>query len=178
MAVAGLVRLRKHQLGRQPALGTVVAATRAYACRGVPTVDPGWTDPDVDAGSLDPVAPPYRTAGERTQDLTFNSLGYNDVPLIMCGYFGGAVAPTGGGRAVARPPAEGRGPSRRAVPVVASPTPCGPTRATSGPTASIGKSRPRRARAKAVAALAAVAAEPVRAGGFMPASPGNRLRSG
>lgn len=99
MAVQGLVRLRKHQLGRQLNMGTVVPATRAYPFSGTPDVDLGWIDPEVDAGSRDPVAAPYRGPSELTAGLDFPTLNYNDVPLIMCGFFGGDVSPTGGGTA-------------------------------------------------------------------------------
>ena len=58
MTVAGLVRLRKHQFGRQDVFGTKVAATRAYAFRGVPSTDLQWTDPDVDVGSIVPTVAP------------------------------------------------------------------------------------------------------------------------
>lgn len=94
MPVAGLVRLRKHQLARQYFQGTKVAATRAYGMTGVPSVDLQWEDPDVDAGSLYPTIAPTRGTGEFTGDYTFNSLEYNDIPLLMCGFFGGGVDPS------------------------------------------------------------------------------------
>lgn len=93
MAVQGLVRLRKHQIGRQSAIGTPVAAKRAYPFKGVPSVDLQWTDPDVDSGSIDPVAAPYRAGEDLTAPLTAPSLYYNDIPLIMCGFFGGGDTP-------------------------------------------------------------------------------------
>lgn len=95
----GLVRMRKHQLARQAAFGTKVPATRAYGMQGVPSVDLAWTDPEVDAGSRDPVTAPFRGAPDMTFPSTFNSLEYNDIPLIMSAFFGGAVVPTGGGAA-------------------------------------------------------------------------------
>jgi len=99
MAVQGLTRLRKHQFARQPAFGTKVPATRAYGFQGTPTSDLAWTDPEVDAGSRDVTAAPYRATPDLTAGLTFNALEYNDLPLILCGFFGGAVVPTGGGAA-------------------------------------------------------------------------------
>ncbi|HXJ67014.1 MAG TPA: hypothetical protein VNN79_24935 [Actinomycetota bacterium] len=95
----GFVRLRKHQYGRQQAFGTAVPATRAYPFSGTPDVNLNWTDPDINAGSLDPVAPPYRVAPDLTFPATIPALGYNTIPIIMCGFFGGAVSPTGGGDA-------------------------------------------------------------------------------
>ena len=99
MPVQGFVRLRKHQFGRQQAFGTAVPATRAYPFSGVPDNNLNWTDPEINAGSLDPVAPPNRVAPDLTGPLTAPSLDYNSLPLIMCGFFGGGEAPTGGGTA-------------------------------------------------------------------------------
>lgn len=96
VSVAGFTRYRRHQFGRQSVFGTAVAAKRAYAFKGVPSVDPTWTDPDVDTGSIDPVVAPYRGAGEYTASLTDPALRYNSIPLSMAGFFGGNVAATGG----------------------------------------------------------------------------------
>ena len=99
MAVAGFVRARKHQFGRQSSLNTPVAAQRAYAFKGVPDPDLSWTDPDVDAGSIDPVVAPHREAPNLTASLTDPSLRYNSLPLMLSATLGGAVdgVPTGGG---------------------------------------------------------------------------------
>jgi hypothetical protein len=97
--ISGFIRLRKHQFGRQAAFGTAVPATRAYPFSGTPSVELNWTDPTVDVGSFDPIAPPYRGAPDLTAPLTTDSLAYNDIPLIFAAFFGGAVAPTGGGTA-------------------------------------------------------------------------------
>lgn len=91
MAVAGQVRSRRHQFGRQSSFGTKVPAVRAYGFSGVPTPDRGWTDPEVDAGALDPVVAPFLTAGDFTAPLTDPSLRYNTLPLILAGIFGGNV---------------------------------------------------------------------------------------
>lgn len=99
MPVAGLVRLRKHLFGRQAAFGTKVAATRAYPFKGVPSNELNWTDPEIDTGSLDPVAAPSRSAPDLTADLTDPRLTYNSLPIMLSGFFGGAVAPAGGGAA-------------------------------------------------------------------------------
>ena len=99
MPIAGLVRLRKHQLGRQATFGTKVAATRAYPFTGVPDTDLQWEDPEVDAGTLTITAPPERGAGSFTADLTVNSLDYNTAALLMCGFWGGEESPTGAGTA-------------------------------------------------------------------------------
>ena len=96
MPVQGLVRLRKHQLGRQSVLGTKVAATRAYPFKGVPDVELNWTDPDIDEGSIDPVSAPSRMAPTLGAPLTDPQLSYNNLPLLLSAFFGGAVSPTGG----------------------------------------------------------------------------------
>jgi hypothetical protein len=99
MPIQGFVRLRRHLFGRQSVFGTKVAATRAYPFSGVPTNELNWTDPEVDTGSLDPVAAPYRVGSDLTADLTTPSLAYNDLPIIFAAFFGGDVEPTGGGTA-------------------------------------------------------------------------------
>lgn len=95
MAVAGLVRLRRHLFGRQQVRGTKVAATHAYPFKGVPSVDLTWTDPDVDAGSIATVVAPFRGPGDYTASLTQESLTYNSLPQIFSGFFGGNVDGTG-----------------------------------------------------------------------------------
>jgi hypothetical protein len=95
MAIAGFVRTRQHNFGRQSAFGTKVAAVRAYPFKGVPSVNLNWTDPDVDQGSIDPIAAPYRTAPDLTAPLTDPSLRYDNLPILLSGVFGGGVDPTG-----------------------------------------------------------------------------------
>ena len=97
VATAGLVRLRKHQFGRQSAFGTAVAATRAYPFGGVPDVNLNWTDPEGDFGSLDPVSTPTREASDLTAGLSASRVYYNDLPLMLAGIFGDAVTPAGAG---------------------------------------------------------------------------------
>jgi hypothetical protein len=99
MSIEGFTRNRRHQFGRQVAFGTVVAATRAYSAKGTPSVDLKWTDPEVDTGSIDPVVAPTREAPDLGASLNFPSLHYNDLPLIMCGIFGGGETPAGAGTA-------------------------------------------------------------------------------
>jgi hypothetical protein len=99
MPIQGFTRMRRHIFGRQAAFGTVVAGKRAYAFSGTPDVNLNWTDPDVDTGTLDVTAAPYRTSPDITAALTDPSLRYNSLPLLMSGFFGGAVTPTGAGAA-------------------------------------------------------------------------------
>ena len=61
-ALPGNVRFRAYQLGLQSDLLTRVNATRRVPWRFTPTVDPHWTFPDVDTGTLDPAIAPYRMA--------------------------------------------------------------------------------------------------------------------
>ena len=78
-------------------MGTVVAAKRRLPFSGTPDVDPQWTDPDVDAGSIYPVAAPVRGAGAYGATLADNTLAYNDLPMLLAAFFGGGVTPTGAG---------------------------------------------------------------------------------
>jgi hypothetical protein len=95
MPVQGLVKLRKHQFGWQgTAMNTAVPAQRAYPFSGVPSVDEQWTDPEIDAGSIDPVAPPYRLAGDYTASLDDPALKYNNLPLMLAAALAETVAPT------------------------------------------------------------------------------------
>ena len=96
VSLQGFVKNRRHLFGRQADFGTPVTAKRAYALKGVPSVNPNWTDPDVDVGSIDWVIAPHREAPSYTATLNFPQLHYNDLNLILSGFFGGAVTPTGG----------------------------------------------------------------------------------
>lgn len=94
MPIQGFVRMRKHQFGRQQSFGTPVAATRAYPFKGTPAPNLNWTDPDIDVGSIDVVAAPYRVAPTLPASLTDPSLCYNNIPLLLSAIFGGAEAPS------------------------------------------------------------------------------------
>src|SRR6185436_17686240 len=50
-----------------------------------------WVDPDVDVGSIDFVVAPHREAPSYTATLTIPQLRYNDLPLILSGFFGVGV---------------------------------------------------------------------------------------
>lgn len=95
ITLAGFVKNRRHQFARQATFGTHIAAKRAYAFKGVPDVNPNWTDPDVDAGSIDRVVAPHREAPDYTAPLTDPQLRYNTLPLLHSGFFGGGVNATG-----------------------------------------------------------------------------------
>jgi hypothetical protein len=94
--------MRKHQFGRQSALNTPVAAVKAYPFSGVPSVDLGWTDREIDVGSIDPVAAPLRGAGDLTASLSDPGVEYNSLPLMFAAIFGGSVDPTTPGDGTAK----------------------------------------------------------------------------
>jgi hypothetical protein len=96
-ATPGLLKLRKHQFGRQTTFGTPVAAKRAYLFSGTPDINLNWTDPEVDQGSLDPITAPYREAPELTASLNAPALYYNDIPLMLGAIFGDDVSAAGAG---------------------------------------------------------------------------------
>lgn len=96
--IPGAVRLRRNQFGIETTLNTAVAATRRVPWRGGIIVNPNWTDPDVDVGSLDPVALPYAGALEITSTKT-GILYFNDIPIRGNAGLKGGVSPTGGGAA-------------------------------------------------------------------------------
>ena len=96
-ATPGLVKLRAHQFARQAAFATPLAAKRRYPFTGVPDIDLGWTDPEIDGGSLDPIAAPYREAENLTASLSAPAVYYNDLPLMLSAVFGDEVTPAGAG---------------------------------------------------------------------------------
>lgn len=97
--IQGFTRYRKHQFGRQSSLGSKIAATRAYPFSGVPSTGTPWVDPDIDAGSIDTVASPYRGPSDLSASLTAPTLRYNDLPLMLAAYFGGGQTATPAGLA-------------------------------------------------------------------------------
>lgn len=93
-AMPGNVRFRALQLGVQTTFGTPVAATRRMPWRYTPTVDPHWTSPDVDTGTLDPAIAPYRMALDVTGQST-GPLAANDVHVLWAALLKGGISPTG-----------------------------------------------------------------------------------
>lgn len=90
----GNVRFRAFQVGVQSVFGTAVPATRRLPLRFTPQVDPHWTSPDVDTGTLDPGIAPYRMATDVTGDLT-GPLDYDTASLLWAMLLKGGVSPTG-----------------------------------------------------------------------------------
>jgi hypothetical protein len=62
--------------------------------RFAPSVDPHWTSPDVDTGTLDPAIAPYRMAIDITGQAT-GPLAANDAPYLWAGLLKGGVSPSG-----------------------------------------------------------------------------------
>jgi hypothetical protein len=65
-----------------------------FPYRGNLVIDPHWTDPDVDVGSIDPILPPFRTATDVTASLT-GPLIYDEIPVMLAAGVRGGIAPTG-----------------------------------------------------------------------------------
>lgn len=93
-AMPGNVRFRAFQLGLQTQFGTAVDATRRVPWRFNPTVDPHWTFPDVDTGTLDPAIAPYRMAVDVTGQAT-GPLAANDAQILWDLLLKGGITPTG-----------------------------------------------------------------------------------
>jgi hypothetical protein len=93
--IAGFTRNRYHNFGKQSVLNTPVTATRRVAFRGVPDINPNWTEQEVDTGSIDPTVLPYRGQLDITMPLT-GELNYHHIPLIMAASVQGGVTPSGG----------------------------------------------------------------------------------
>lgn len=97
-ALPGNVRLRSFSLGKETTFGTAVNATRRFPWTWAPTIDPHWTWPTGDTGTLDQAVAPYRSAMDVTGTAT-GSLAYKDAPYLWAGLAKGGVTPSGGGAA-------------------------------------------------------------------------------
>ena len=91
--IAGVSRLRAYQMGKESTFKTQVAATRRFPWSFAPTVDPHWTTPTADTGTLDPALPPYRMGGDYTGQAT-GALAANDAPYLWSALLKGGVTPT------------------------------------------------------------------------------------
>lgn len=92
-AVPGNVRLRAFQLGAETTFGTPVSATRRFPWKYAPTVDPHWTFPDADTGTLDQAINPYRLRQDTTGTAT-GPLAYNDAPYLYAALVKAGVTPS------------------------------------------------------------------------------------
>ncbi len=96
--IPGTARNRAFQLGIESTFKTQVPATRRLPWSAAPTVDPHWTTPTADTGTLDDALAPYRTGLDLTIQTT-GQLAANDAPTwISAGVMGG-LSFTGGGTA-------------------------------------------------------------------------------
>lgn len=94
--IVGSSRLRGFQLGLESTFNTSVATTRRLPWAVVPTIDPHWTFPTGDSGTLDMAFAPYGTAQDFTAAAT-GQLASNDVPtIISAGVMGGLSITTSG----------------------------------------------------------------------------------
>jgi hypothetical protein len=92
--LAGATRLRAFQLGLEGTFNVQQAATRRMPWSITPTVDPHWTFPTADTGTLDQAVAPYRTALDVTAAVSGAQLFANDVPALMCASIKGGVTPS------------------------------------------------------------------------------------
>ncbi len=99
MPIEGIVRNRFHQFGKQTVLNTPVAATRRVAWRGVPDINPNWTEQDeADTGMIDSALPRFRVGSDITMPLS-GPATFQDLPLVYAAGVRGGVTPTGAGTA-------------------------------------------------------------------------------
>lgn len=91
--LVGSTRLRAFQLGLEGTFNVQQAATRRMPWSFAPTVDPHWTFPTADTGTLDQAIAPFRTALDVTGTVT-GQLFANDVPALMCASIKGGVTPS------------------------------------------------------------------------------------
>ena len=91
-AIPGNVRLRAFQLGKETTFGTPVTATRRFPWKFNPTIQPHWTWPTADTGTIDQAINPYRLAGDFTGQAT-GSLAYNDAPYLWAALTKSGVTP-------------------------------------------------------------------------------------
>lgn len=92
--IAGSTRLRQFQLGIETTFGTNVAATRRMPWTATPDINPNWTFPTADTGTLDQAIAPSR----RALDLTIAATGElysNDVPTIISAGVQGGLSLSG-----------------------------------------------------------------------------------
>ena len=95
MPVQGFTRFRQWAFSAaQSAHGTAATPSGAFPWRGSPSINPNWTDIDVDLGSIDPVLDPYRLQMDTTATLA-GPLDFDSLSLIGNAGIRGAVSPTG-----------------------------------------------------------------------------------
>lgn len=93
-ALPGNVRLRAFQIGLQTTFGVPVVADRRMGLTFTPSVDPHWTFPSSDTGTLDRALPPYRLAGDFTGSAA-GPLCYDDASYLWAALTKAGVTPSG-----------------------------------------------------------------------------------
>jgi len=96
--IAGAVRLRAFQLGKESTFKTAVPATRRMPWSYIPTTNPNWTKTTADTGTLDLAVAPYRGPLDLTGTAT-GQLFSNDVPTLISAGVQGGLSLTGGSTA-------------------------------------------------------------------------------
>ena len=96
--IVGSARLRAFQTGIETTFNTPVAATRRFPWTAVPTIDPHWTFPTGDSGTLDMAFAPYGLAQDFTVSVT-GQLASNDAPTIISAGVMGGLSLVGSGTA-------------------------------------------------------------------------------
>ncbi len=92
--IPGVTRLRAFQIGKESTFKAQVAATRRMPWSFTPAVDPAYTFPTADTGTLDQAIAPYRMALQATGQ-SVGQLAYNDIPTILgFGIMGGLSGTT------------------------------------------------------------------------------------
>lgn len=91
--IPGSTLLRFMQIGKESTFSTQVPATRRVPWTFTPTVDPHWTNPTGETGTLDPAVAPYRSA----MDVTGQSVGElyaNDSPYLWAALTKAGITPS------------------------------------------------------------------------------------
>ena len=106
--IVGDARLRALQFGIESTFNTPVAATRRMPWASTISVDPHWTFPTADTGTLSDAMAPYGTAQDLTIAVTGQQLASNDAPtVISAGLMGGlALSTSGTSKSLTAQPAE------------------------------------------------------------------------
>ena len=96
--LVGNIRNRAFQLGKESTFKTAVAATRRMPWTATPSINPNWTFPTADTGTIDQAIAPYATRADYTVAVT-GQLASNDAPTVISAGVMGGLSLTGGGTA-------------------------------------------------------------------------------
>ena len=96
--IVGNIRNRAFQLGKESTFKTAVAATRRMPWTATPDINPNWTFPTADTGTIDQAIAPYATNLDLTVAVT-GQLASNDAPTVISAGVMGGLSLTGAGTA-------------------------------------------------------------------------------